>query len=172
MAGIFEPIKQTYGTDLSTSEGLGNFAASQGYGQEVEKIIDEGKNLSFLQRLGKGLGAFNPAEAILTGVQKGFGSGLKEYGLNVAQGIGSAVTGTDYEGERRGFKDVAKKLGVKNKIAQFGIGFLGDVLLDPSTYFGGALVRASVGLKLWDFPVFLKWSIIRNGRTEEMLDKP
>jgi len=134
---------------LSSSEGLASFASSKGYQQEVDKITGQDNKLGFLQRIGKGLGAFNPAEALLTGMKKGVGAGIKEYGKDIATGIGSAITGTDYEVERRGFKDVAKKLGIKNKIAQSGIGFLGDVLLDPSTYFGGALAKGiTAGVKI------------------------
>ncbi len=49
------------------------------------------------------------------------------------------------EGERRTFSDVAEKLGVDNGIAKFGLGFVGDVLLDPSTYFGGAIAKGIIG---------------------------
>lgn len=137
-------------SDLTTVEGLADKARSLGYEDEVGDILDETPKLSFLQRLGKGLGAFNPAEAILTGVEKdSVGAGVAKYGKGIAQAVGSAVTGTDYEGERRDFSDVAEKLGVENGIAKFGIGFLGDVLLDPSTYFGGALARGlTAGTKL------------------------
>lgn len=127
--------------DLSTTDGLVSLARKSGFGEEAQAIAEPKPKLSLLQRLGKGLGAFNPAEAILTGSEKGFGKGIGKYISGVFQGIGSAITGTDYEGERRTFADVAEKLGVENSIAKFGIGFLGDVLLDPSTYFGGALAR-------------------------------
>ena len=126
--------------DLSTLEGLTQKANELGYQSDVEKIIPEPK-LSSLQRLGKGLGAFNPAEAVLTGMEEGVGAGILEYGKDIATGIGSAVTGKDFEEERRTFSDVAEKMGIENKIAKFGIGFLGDVFLDPSTYFGGALIK-------------------------------
>ena len=128
--------------DLSTAEGLADVAGTLGLEKEVNRILDrDDKKISFLQRLGKGLGAFNPAEAILTGGEKGFGAGVLKYGTGVLGGIGSAITGRDLEGDRRYFKDVAEKIGIENGIAKFGIGFLGDVFLDPSTYFGGALVK-------------------------------
>jgi hypothetical protein len=141
--------------DLSTLEGLKNKATELGYETDIEKISPEPK-LSFLQRLSKGLGTLNPAEAILTGKEEGVGRGILEYGKNIATGIGSAITGKDYEEGRRMFKDVVEEMGVENKIAQFGIGFVGDVLLDPSTYFGGAIAKglvkgtakaANIGLK-------------------------
>lgn len=139
LAGLSKP--KVVNPDLSTTEGLRQLAEQSGYGEEASKILDKVPKLSALQRLGKGLGAFNPAEAILTGAKKGVLPGVLEYGKNIVQGIGSAVTGKDYEGQRRTFADVAEELGIENKIAKFGIGFLGDVLLDPTTYFGGAIAK-------------------------------
>lgn len=133
--------KVTAKPDLSTIEGLQQTAEQAGLGATAAKITDTTPKLSFLQRLGKGLGAFNPAEAILTGAEKGVGAGVLEYGKGIAQGIGSAITGKDYESGRRYFSDVAEKLGVENGMAKFGIGFAGDVLLDPTTYFGGAIAK-------------------------------
>lgn len=127
--------------DLGTLDGLSQYAKTVGLGEEVDKIINPKKKLSVLQRLGIGLSALNPAEAILTGKEQGVGTGVKTYFTGAARSIASAVTGTDYVGNRRYFKDVAEKLGVENGIAKFGIGFVGDVLLDPSTYFGGAIAR-------------------------------
>lgn len=137
--GIPQPKKVS--TDLGTIEGLYQKAQELGLGNEASKILDTTPKLSFLQRLGKGLGAFNPAEAVLTGAEKGVGAGLLEYPKSILKGIGSAITGKDYEPERRTFKDVAEELGVENSILKFGIGFVGDVLLDPTTYFGGAIAR-------------------------------
>lgn len=135
----------------SDTDYLRQLAEKSGLEAEAAEIGKKPK-LSLLQRLSKGLGAFNPAEAILTGVEKGkkegglMGtlSGFGKYVTGVGKGIASAVTGTDYEGERRTFSDVAEELGVENKIAKFGIGLVGDILLDPSTYFGGALAKGLV----------------------------
>lgn len=127
--------------DLNTVEGLAGKGRDIGLEDQVNTILDGKPRLSFLQRLSAGLGAFNPAEALLTGSEKGVGEGVKKYFTGVAGGIGSALTGNDYVGDRRTFADVAEKLGVTNSIAKFGIGVLGDVFLDPSTYFGGALAK-------------------------------
>lgn len=127
--------------NLSTIQGLKQTAEVAGLGKEASEITDKVPKLSFLQRLGKGLGALNPAEALLTGKEKGLGAGIGKYVSGAFKGVASAITGTDYEGERRTFKDVAEEMGIENKIAKFGIGFLGDVFLDPSTYFGGAIAR-------------------------------
>ncbi|NCU33122.1 MAG: hypothetical protein EOM23_09380, partial [Candidatus Moranbacteria bacterium] len=128
-------------TDLNTLEGLEQKAIETGYGKEAQKITDTTPKLSVLQRIGKGFSAFNPAQAILTGKEKGLGAGILEYGKNIGTGIASAITGTDYETDRKYFKDVAENMGVENGIAKWGIGFAGDVLLDPSTYFGGAIAK-------------------------------
>lgn len=135
--------------DVSTSEGLEAVAKKGGYDDKAKEILEKKPKLSILQRLGKGLGAFNPADAILTGVEKGglrgAAEGVGRYGAGIALGVGSAITGRDFEkeilGERRTFSDVAEEVGVENKIAKFGIGVLGDIFLDPSTYFGGAIAR-------------------------------
>jgi len=136
-------VKKKY--DLSTIEGLRAQAEASGFGAEAAKIVDEKPKLSFLQRLGKGLGSFNPAQAISVGMEKGLGAGLLEYPKSIVSGIGSAITGTDYNPDRKYFADLAEKAGIENGIAKFGIGFLGDVLLDPTTYFGGAIARGVIG---------------------------
>lgn len=138
-------------TDLSTLEGLQNYAASVGVDFPEKK-----PKLSFLQRLGAGLGAFNTAQAYSVGKEKGLGAGIAEYGKNIAQGIGSALTGNDYQPDRKYYKDIVKEAGVDSKIAQFGLGFLGDVLLDPSTYFGGAIARGVTAVAKGGSKVALK----------------
>lgn len=128
-------------TDLGTLEGLTAKAQQVGLGKEASKIVDVKPKLSILQRLSTGLSVLNPAEALLTGQEKGVGSGVTKYVTGIGTGLASAITGTDYQGERRQFADVAEKMGIENKIAKFGVGFVGDVLLDPSTYFGGAIAK-------------------------------
>ena len=139
LAGL--AAKPSIKADSSTIEGLRTEAEKAGLGAQARTITEDTGKLSFLQRLGKGLGAFNPAEALLTAQEKGIGSGLAKYVTGIAKGVGSTITGRDIEGERRTFADVAEKLGVENGILKFGIGFVGDVLLDPTTYFGGAIAK-------------------------------
>lgn len=129
--------------DLSTLEGLTSLVQQAGLSDQVESLKRKPK-LSFLQRISKALGAFNPAEAVLTGTEKGFGAGLKKYATGIGTGIASGITGTDYEGDRRSFRDVVQKFGVENGILKFGLGVAGDILLDPSTYFGGALAKGLI----------------------------
>lgn len=139
--------------DLNTVEGLSSYAKTVGLSSEADSITKPKQKLSALQRLSSGLSSLNPAEAILTGREQGVGVGIKTYFTGAARSLASAVTGTDYNPNRRMFKDVAESTGIENGIAKFGIGFLGDVLLDPSTYFGGAIARGllkgvSVGSKV------------------------
>lgn len=128
--------------DANNVTDLTNLAVQSGLGSQANAIVAPQNKLSFLQRLAKGLSALNPAEAVLRSQEQGTGIGgfLKNYATTIAQGVGSAVTGNDY-GTSRGFADVADKLGIHNAIAKFGVGFLGDVFLDPSTYFGGEIAK-------------------------------
>jgi hypothetical protein len=132
-------LKKT-SVDLSSAEGLASYAKSLGLDEQVNKITAKPK-LSTLGRLGKLVGSFGTGEAVATGLEKGFGAGLLKYGEGIVKGLGSAITGTDYEGTRRGYSDIAEKYGIENGIAKFGLGFIGDVLLDPTTYFGGAIAK-------------------------------
>jgi len=136
-----KPVTKKTGM-ISGTEYLESIAKEAGLEKQAEKIISKRKKLTTFERLSHGLGAFNPAEALLTGIEKKSAFlGSLEYGKNVIQGIGSAITGRNYEEKRRSFKDVAEEAGIENKILKGGIGFIGDVLLDPSTYFGGAIAR-------------------------------
>lgn len=129
--------------DLESIDGLLKLAKERGIlgGDEIA----EEEKLSFLQRLSSGLGAFNPAEAIARDMDD-TESFLTAYPKTIVQGIASALTGNDYgeQTKKRYFSDIAEKMGVENKVAKFGIGLVGDILLDPSTYFGGTLVRMGV----------------------------
>src|SRR3990167_3053524 len=137
------PVARPVKTDFSTPEGLIQKAGTVGLGKEAS-AIDMKPKLSFFQRVGVGLDILNPAEAILTGKEEGIGSGVAKYVTGAAKGIASALTGTDYVGDKRHFANVAEELGIENKIAKLGLGFIGDVLLDPSTYFGGAIAKGLV----------------------------
>src|SRR3990167_3944959 len=133
------------GADLESVDGLLKLAQQKGLGKDTEDIAEE-DSLSFLQRLSSGLGALNPAEAILRDYQ-GTESFLTAYPKSVLQGIASALTGNDYgeQTKRRYFGELLEDMGVENKYARFGIGFIGDILLDTSTYVGGTIAR--LGLK-------------------------
>ncbi len=152
-ASVNSPKKSN--DDLSSVDGLLKLAKAKGL-VGADEIADEDK-LSFLERLSAGLGALNPAEAAMRDYE-GTEHFLAAYPKTVLQGIASAVTGNDYgeQTKKRYFGEVVEAAGVENKYARFGLGLVGDILLDPSTYFGGSIVRlgakgvskvAGVGLK-------------------------
>ncbi|MEK9194623.1 MAG: hypothetical protein AAB884_02325, partial [Patescibacteria group bacterium] len=130
--------------DLESVDGLLKLAREKGLIGEAGDISDQ-DNLSFLQRLSAGLGALNPAEAIARDYE-GTENFLTAYPKTVLQGIASALTGNDYgeQTKKRYFGELVRDLGIENKYARFGLGLVGDVLLDPSTYVGGSIVRAGV----------------------------
>jgi hypothetical protein len=135
--------------DLDSVDGLLKLAASRGLLPEANEEAQTQPKLSAIERLSAGLGAFNPAEAIMR-QQDNTQSFLLAYPTTIVQGVASALTGNDYgeQTKRRYFQDIAANLGIENNIARFGVGFVGDVLLDPTTYFGGAMARiAGVGIK-------------------------
>ncbi len=133
--------------DPNSIEGLNQIAQNTGnstVSSQASDIVNPPPKLSFLQRLGAGLGAFNPAQAVSVGMDKGLGAGLLEYPKSIARGLGSAITGNNYQPQRAAFADVVGKLGVENSIAKFGLGLVGDILLDPLTYFGGTLLEGAL----------------------------
>ena len=56
--------------DLKTTEGLINVAEQAGLGERARRITEPPERLSVLERLTSGLGAFNPAEAVMTGTER------------------------------------------------------------------------------------------------------
>lgn len=132
--------------DLSSVAGLLQLAKEKGLLNEADEIVKKDQ-LSFLQRLSVGLGALNPAEAIMKS-RDGAESFLTAYPTSVVQGIAAAFTGTDYgeQTKRRYFEDLVKDLQIQNQYAQFGLGLVGDILLDPSTFFGGSIARGAIGV--------------------------
>jgi len=136
--------------DLTTPEGLlaraDEIGLSKTVKKQLEREVGAEDRLSVIQRLGGALGAFNPAEAILTGIEeKSVLKGVGKYAKGIGTDIAEAVTGRDIDKTtRRTFADVAEAAGIENKWLKGGIGFVGDVLLDPTTYFGGAIVRGLI----------------------------
>lgn len=60
-------------------------------------------------------------------------------GENVAQEAWKGFTGK----EKETFSDVLGEVGVENKYVRGGLGFVLDVALDPTTYFGGAAIKGA-----------------------------
>lgn len=129
---------------LETEQGLEQVAERAGLEREAQEILNPKPKLSTLQRLGAGLSSFETGQAVYTGMEKGAIEGVKTYGKGIVQGLKSAITGKDIgQTEKKTYKDIVEKMGVENGIAKWGLGFLGDVLLDPSTYFGAGLVKGA-----------------------------
>src|SRR3990167_4659331 len=151
-AGGAQAAVKSFGSneyDLDSVDSLLKLAQTQGV-LGGDEIADEDK-LSFLERLSAGLGSLNPAEAIMRQYE-GTESFLTAYPKTVVQGIVSGITGNDYgeQTKKRYFGEVVEAMGVENKYARFGLGLVGDILLDPSTYVGGSIVRLGakgVGLR-------------------------
>src|SRR3990167_8586368 len=83
-------------TDLSTNEGLTTIAKKAGLENQAETILNPKPKLSFLQRLGAGLGAFETGSAVYEGVKTGSVlRGASKYVSDIGKGLASAITGRD-----------------------------------------------------------------------------
>lgn len=150
--------------DTKSTEGLVAVAERAGLGDEAREIAQPEQQLSLLQRMIAGLGAFNPAEAVMRNVE-GKGVFPLEYAKTVAGGLASAVTGNaDYNEGRRTFANAVEKLprasdsehvtnlpgplpniiggleGAGRYIAGTGL----DIGLDPTTYLGGTMTKGAL----------------------------
>lgn len=112
-------------------------AQEQGLG-EIAKV--KKPKLSPLQRLGNLVNIISPVDA-LTKAAKGEGAVIPTYGKDVLNRFTSVFTGNPIKTQQYAGKDLVETYGVKNAIAKFGLGFAADVLLDPGTYFGGAIIK-------------------------------
>lgn len=150
--------------DTKTTDGLVQIAEQAGLGDEAREIAQPEKELSLLQRMIAGLGAFNPAEAVL---RQSEGKGILpiEYAKTVAGGLASAVTGNaDYNEGRRTFADAVELMpratdselvsklpeplqwaaGAAEGAGRYLTGTALDIGLDPTTYAGGALTKGAL----------------------------
>ena len=134
--------KTTTGFDLTTSQGLRDYATSQGINLEEKE-----KKLSILQRLGRGLSALEPVNAFYEAKYEGKNWAI-EYVKDIFQEAGSALTGREFQDEgrqKRTFKDVLIQEGWRDEKGKINtvdlVGFAGDVVFDPSTWFGGAIAK-------------------------------
>lgn len=133
-------------TPTDSINQLAETAELSGLGKEAQAIVVPRKKLSLLQRVGALLSGFETGNAVYQGIeQKSLIKGVGEYAKNIVQGVGSAVTGRDFgQTEKKTYRDLVEKIGVKNGVAKFGLGLVGDILLDPTTYFGGAIAKGAV----------------------------
>jgi len=129
--------------DLSTLEGLGSFATSKGFGDEAQDILKRPK-LSFFQRIGRLLNAFETGDALYQKRYENksfFGTYFKDIGL----GLKTAATGREDENRvgtpKKTFKDILVREGAKDRPGKLDavdvFGLVGDIIFDPTTWFGG-----------------------------------
>lgn len=141
--------------NLKTATGLLQYAGQKGLGEEAKKIVETPK-LSFWQRLGRGLTAFETGNALYQSryEKKSF---AKTYASNIFEGLKAAVTGRDTrETPKKTFKDVLTMEGMKDRPGKLDavdvIGLVGDIFTDPTTFIPAAwmakgLKGVGVGLK-------------------------
>lgn len=148
---VTQPNRKALNKQLSDTKtrlpALGSF--DKEVPENLTRITTEKPRLSFLERLGAGLSAFETGNVAYKlkygGESNKLKQGLATYGKDVFSSLAAATTGKRefLNTEKKYYKDIAEREGVKNSVAKFGIGFLADVFLDPSTYFGGTVIKAA-----------------------------
>jgi len=132
--------------DLTDPAQLAILARQSGLNKVADEI--EQPKLSFLQRVGRGLNAFEIGNALYESKYED-ASFLKTYGEDIKLGISGGITGRD---TRRGdvkktFKDILMQEGMKDRIGKLDavdvLGLAGDILFDPMTWLGGYAGKAA-----------------------------
>lgn len=156
---IFQTTSSTQSNSIfkkkttSSSGSIFKSASNQQSEIDYEKLAEvagikkpETPKLSMLRRATSLLSSLETGNAVYTGLeQKNALAGIGSYVTGVGKGIASAVTGRDYgQTNKKTYGDIVEKYGVTNKVAKFGLGLAGDILLDPSTYVGGSIVKGGV----------------------------
>lgn len=122
-------------------------AQKAGFTEEARRLQEPPK-LSLLQRLGRGLTAFETSDAIYAGLYENKPV-LKEYAKNALQSLGTMVTGRELAKEpKKTFKDILKMEGMRDRPGKLDpidiAGLAGDILTDPTTYIGGFIGKGAL----------------------------
>jgi len=155
--GIYKPTTKKRGIyktravspNLATIEGLVEFAEREGLEKEARKIVEKPK-LSFLQRLGALFTGFETGNAVYEARYNAasfpeklvtFG---KTYISDILTGVKEFVTGrVQRKRPKRTFKDILVEEGMKDRPGKLDlvdvVGFVGDVVTDPTTFYGGVI---------------------------------
>ena len=118
--------------DIDEIEKLKEIAAEKGVEVKEDKPSFFRRTLDFISKpLYASAGA---AKAIVKNLDQD-----QTNNENILEEAWKGLSGQDKET----YSDVLGELGVENKYVKGGLGFVLDVALDPTTYFGGALIRGT-----------------------------
>lgn len=123
-------------------QALMNYAKKQGVEVKAQKALAGTEKLSTLERIGRGLTAFETGDALYGTLyeDKPF---LKTYAMGIGKGLASAITGKDYykEDPKKTFKDILTVEGMRDRPGKIDpvdiAGLAGDIFTDPTTFVGG-----------------------------------
>lgn len=125
--GITSPTKKSRKTiDLSDTKDLIDYAASKGI------TSDQNKPTFFRQALD----VMSRGNYMSANIAKDFIDGGE---FTPLQSAWRGLSGQD----KTTYSDVLSTAGVENKILRGGLGFVLDVALDPTTYFGGTIIKGA-----------------------------
>lgn len=128
-------------------DDLVKLANSLDLSNEANKIINKEPKLSPLQRIAALFNTTSTATAVGDIVDNPTAKTVvTAYPKHILKSLAAAVTGKEkYTAGNESYADVLKgHTKVKNKYASGALGFIGDVALDPLTWFGSGLVKTPI----------------------------